>query len=117
MHMVRLWNALFNSLTALRWSLSNEAALRQEFAVLALALVVSPFIARDIGWWLALVGVLVLLIAVELLNTALEKLADHVTPERHPQVKVVKDLGSAAVFMALALAIGVWLAALMVRFL
>jgi diacylglycerol kinase (ATP) len=49
--------------------------------------------------------------AVELLNTAIEKLCDHVTPERHEQVRAIKDMGSAAVFCALALAALLWGAA------
>ena len=44
-----------------------------------------------------------------------EKLSDHVTPEHHQAIKVVKDLGSAAVFCALVLAVAVWAAALYVR--
>ncbi len=53
--------------------------------------------------------------AVELLNTAIEKLADHVTPERNPKIGVLKDYGSAAVFCALSLAALVWIAALAIR--
>jgi diacylglycerol kinase (ATP) len=54
---------------------------------------------------------------VELLNTAIEKLSDHVAPEHSHAIKVVKDLGSAAVFIALTLAFMVWVAALGVRIL
>jgi diacylglycerol kinase (ATP) len=54
--------------------------------------------------------------AVELLNTGLEKLADHVTPEWHPRIGMVKDCGSAAVFCTLCLAALVWIAGLTVRF-
>lgn len=64
---------------------------------------------------MALIGSLLLLLVVELLNTAVEKLADHVTPEHHATIKVVKDLGSAAVFCALALAVLVWSAGLWAR--
>ncbi|MBM3608576.1 MAG: diacylglycerol kinase, partial [Alphaproteobacteria bacterium] len=64
---------------------------------------------------IALIGVMLIILAVELLNTCVEKLCDHVTPERHPQIKAVKDMGSAAVFCALALAGLVWLAALAER--
>jgi len=48
-------------------------------------------------------------------NTAVEKLADHVTPEEHDEIRRIKDFGSAAVFCALCLAGLVWLAALAVR--
>ena len=63
----------------------------------------------------ALIGVVLLLLAVELLNTCIEKLCDHVTPDLHPQIKIVKDMGSAAVLAALALAALVWLAAIAQR--
>ena len=52
---------------------------------------------------------------VELLNTAGEKLSDHVTPEHSQAIKVVKDLGSAAVLLTLTLAFLVWVGALVVR--
>ena len=52
-----------------------------------------------------------LLLIVELLNTAIEKLCDHLSPALSKQIKVVKDLGSAAVFVALVLAAAVWLLA------
>jgi diacylglycerol kinase (ATP) len=63
-----------------------------------------------------MIGVLWIVMAVELLNTALEKLADHVTPEWHAQIGMIKDCGSAAVFCTLCLAALVWIAALAERF-
>jgi diacylglycerol kinase (ATP) len=52
---------------------------------------------------------------VELLNTAIEKLADHVTREHHIEILRIKDFGSAAVFCGICLAGFTWLAALIVR--
>ncbi len=115
--MIRLWKAFLNTLYGLAWALRHEAAVREEFAALAIAVPLSFFVAASAGWWLALIGSLLLLIIVELLNTAIEKLSDHVTPEHSAAIKVVKDLGSAAVFIALTLAFMVWVAALGVRFL
>ena len=114
--MVRLWKAFLNTLAGLRWGIRYETALREEFIALALGLPLSFFVAANVAWWLALVGSLFVLLMVELLNTAIEKLSDHVTPQHHLTIKVVKDLGSAAVFFALALAVMVWAAALWVRF-
>jgi diacylglycerol kinase (ATP) len=62
-----------------------------------------------------MIGVLLLVICVELLNTGLEKLADHVTPEWNDQIGFIKDIGSAAVFCILVLAFLVWAAALALR--
>jgi diacylglycerol kinase (ATP) len=114
--MTRLWKAFLNTLNGLAWALRHEQAVREEFAALALGLPASFFVAASLGWWLALVGSLLALIVVELLNTAIEKLSDHVTPEHSQAIKVVKDLGSAAVFFALVLAFAIWVAALWVRF-
>jgi diacylglycerol kinase (ATP) len=114
--MIRLWKAFLNTLNGLGWALRHEQAVREEFAALALGLPASFFVATTVAWWIALVGSLLVLIVVELLNTAIEKLSDHVTPEHSHAIKVVKDLGSAAVFFALVLAFAVWVAALWVRF-
>jgi diacylglycerol kinase (ATP) len=53
--------------------------------------------------------------AVELLNTGLEKLCDHVMSDHHPQIGIVKDCGSAGVMFSLLLAGLIWMAAFMVR--
>jgi diacylglycerol kinase (ATP) len=113
--MNRLWKAFLNTLNGLGWGLRHEPAIREEFAALAVGLPVSFFLAPGPGWWLALIGSLLILIVTELLNTAVEKLSDHVTPEHSHAIKVVKDLGSAAVFFAFLLAFAVWVAALWVR--
>ena len=93
----------------------SEAALREECAVLAVALPLGAIVAPSVAWYVAMIGVLLLVLAVELLNTAVEKLADHVTPEWNRDIGIVKDIGSAAVFCVLLLAGLVWSAALAVR--
>jgi diacylglycerol kinase (ATP) len=57
----------------------------------------------------ALIGSVMLVLVVELLNTAIEKLCDHLAPELSAQIKVVKDLGSAAVFVAIVMSAAIWL--------
>ena len=74
----------------------------------------SPFFVIASRTGLALIWKIVLV--VELLNTALEKLSDQVTPNLDPKIGFVKDLGSAAVGLALILAALVWLVALAERF-
>jgi diacylglycerol kinase (ATP) len=59
-----------------------------------------------------LVGVILLLIAVELINTAIEKLSDQVTAERRPQIGAIKDMSSAAVGLTIVIAGITWLVAL-----
>lgn len=104
----RIWRAWRNSLQGLRQALRHEAAFRQEAAVgvpmIVLALILAP------GRWqrLALVASVVLVWIVELLNTAVEALADRVSREQHPLIGQAKDMGSAAVLMSLLLAAFVW---------
>jgi diacylglycerol kinase (ATP) len=114
--MNRLYKASLNTFRGLAYALRSEAALREEFVVLLLAVPAGLFIAPNAGWYVAMIGVLLLTIAVELLNTAVEKLADHVTPEWNAQIGAIKDMGSAAVFCALVLDILVWGAAISLRF-
>ena len=92
----RLWKAFLNTMAGLDWAVRHERAVQEECLVLAAGVPLSIVFAVSVGWWLALVGSLLLLLIVELLNTAIEKLSDHVTPEHHLGIKVVKDLGSAA---------------------
>ena len=113
---LRVWKALINSINGLRWAIGHESAVQEEVVALLIGLPASFLVATSIAWWLALVGSLLILIVVELLNTAVEKLSDHVTPEHSWAIKVVKDLGSAAVLLTLVLAFAIWAAALWVRF-
>jgi diacylglycerol kinase (ATP) len=106
--MRRIHSATLNSFRGLGWAFRHEAALRQEAIGLIVALPLASVIADDAPMFIALIGVILILIAVELLNTAVEKLADHITPEHHPEIGIVKDLGSAAVFAMLCLCALVW---------
>ena len=107
--------AFKNSCAGFSHALRTERAVRQEVLILALAIPLAFFVGADVWQFVALVGVVLLLMAVELLNTCIEKLCDHVTPDIHPTIKIVKDMGSAAVFCALLIAGLVWLAALAER--
>ncbi|HMK70844.1 MAG TPA: diacylglycerol kinase [Xanthobacteraceae bacterium] len=113
--MKRLYSATINSLRAFGYGIRHEAALREEVIVLVLALPCGLVIAPSAAWYVAMIGVLLVVLAVEFLNTAIEKLADHVTPDHHVEIGRIKDYGSAAVFCAISLAGLTWLAALAVR--
>jgi diacylglycerol kinase (ATP) len=112
----RIRAAFWNTISGLREGLSTEAAIKQEVAIAAVALPLSFFVATNLWVWVALVGSLLFLLAVEFLNTAIERLCNHVQPELHTAIRVTKDLGSAAVFFAILLAGLVWVAALLARF-
>ncbi|SDC27450.1 diacylglycerol kinase family protein [Pedobacter soli] len=57
--------------------------------------------------WIAILGVISAVIVAEILNAAIEKLADVVSPAIHPKIKIVKDLAAAAVLVAAFLAVAV----------
>ena len=113
--MKRLFSATINSLHGLRYGFKSEAALREEMILLAAGVLLGLDIAPTVAWYVMMVGSLLFLLAVELLNTAIEKLADYVTRERQIEIRRIKDFGSAAVFCAIGLAGLTWLAALVVR--
>ena len=112
----RILSAFFYSLDGLKSAWRHEHAFRQELmlfivgAVVALALPVSPFQK------LVLMGVLVIVLIVELINSAIEAVVDRVSLERHPLSKNAKDFGSAAVMLSCLLAGATWLVVLFNRF-
>lgn len=114
--LVRIAGAVFNSVSGLREGLLTEAAVKQEIAIAAVLVPASFFVATNVWIWLTLVASVMFVLVVEFLNTAVERLCNHVTPERNEAIRVTKDLASTAVFFALALAGLVWLVALLNRF-
>jgi len=98
----RIAEALLNSWSGLRIAYRIEAAFRQELALmalLALPLAALPFSAIE---RLLLAGSMLLVLVVELMNSALEAAIDRISLEDHHLSKRGKDLGSAAVFLALS---------------
>ena len=113
--MDRLLRATVNTWNGLIAAARSEEAFRQELVALVLAIPLA-FLVADLAWKrLALIGVVVFVLVVELLNTAIEKLADRVNLAIDPQIGLVKDMGSAAVGMALLIAGAAWLLALAER--
>ena len=113
--MDRILQATINTLSGLRSALHSEAAFRQELVIFVLAVPLAFLIAGDNWKRLVLIASLLLVLVVELLNTAIEKLADRVTLDRDPAIGRVKDMGSAAVGLRLVLAGLVWLLAVCER--
>jgi diacylglycerol kinase (ATP) len=113
--MDRLLRATVNTWNGLIAAARSEEAFRQELIALVLAIPLA-FLVADVAWKrLALIGVVVFVLVVELLNTAIEKLADRVNLAIDPQIGLVKDMGSAAVGIALLIAGAAWLLALAER--
>ena len=113
--MHRLWRAAINSWNGLCAVARSEAAFRQELFVLLIAVPLAFVVAGEAWKRLALILAIVLIMIVELLNTAVEKLGDRVSLEHDPRMGLVKDLGSAAVLLSLLFAAAIWLLALAER--
>jgi diacylglycerol kinase (ATP) len=111
----RILRATLNTLNGLRAAASSEAAFRQELFLFALSVPLAIVIATDNWKRLFLIMMVVAIMIVELLNTAIEKLADRVTLEHDPLIGRVKDMGSAAVGLTLLTAGAVWIYAIWER--
>lgn len=106
----RVWHAFGYSLAGLRagWL---ETAFKQE-VIAAVVLIPGAFwLGRNWVEAILLAGTVVLVMIIELLNTAIEATIDRVGPEWHDLSKRAKDMGSAAVLLSLALCAGAWLLA------
>jgi diacylglycerol kinase (ATP) len=90
----------------------SDAAFRQELIALAIAVPASFVVATGAWQRLALIGVILLVLVVELLNTALERLCDKLVPDADIEIGRIKDMGSAAVGLSLLIAALAWLLAL-----
>ena len=97
----RVFKALRYSLAGLRAAVRYEAAFRQELLVGVPLLLAAPLLAPGRWQLLAMVASVVLVLVVELLNSAIEALADAVSVEHHALLGRAKDLGSAAVMLTL----------------
>jgi diacylglycerol kinase (ATP) len=109
---LRAWRATVNSWNGLVFAIRSEQAIREELAALILSVPLAWLIGTTPTRRVEMVAVILLLLVVELLNTAIEKLADRLTTDHDPQIGRVKDMGSAAVGVSLIIAAMVWLLAL-----
>ena len=114
--MLRFWRATINTRNGLAFAIRSEQAVREELAALALALPLAWLIGATTMRRVELVAAVVLVLVVELLNTAIEKLSDRITLDHDPALKRIKDMGSAAIFLSLLLTGAVWLWVLVERF-
>ena len=105
----RIWNAFFYSLEGLRAAFRHEDAFRQEVFLAAL-LIPAVFFLPASGLGRALmIGAVLLVLIVELLNSAVEAAVDRISLDNHQLAKRAKDIGSAAVMISLVNVVVVWL--------
>ena len=113
--MLRFWRATINTRNGLAFAIRSEQAVREEIVVLALALPLAWLIGATAIRRIELIAAVVLVLVIELINTAIEKLADRLTTDPDPQIGRVKDMGSAAVGVTLVMAGLFWLVAIAER--
>jgi diacylglycerol kinase (ATP) len=112
---LRFWRASINTWNGLTYATRSEQAIREELVALVISLPLAWLVGTTPVRQVELVAVVLLLLMVELLNTAIEKLADRLTMDRDLQIGRVKDMGSAAVGVALVIAGLVWSVAIAER--
>jgi diacylglycerol kinase (ATP) len=114
--LARVLRASGHSVAGLRAAYQGESAFRQEFWLAAVLIPAAFWVGRD-AWHIALlVAATLLVLIVELLNSAVEAVVDRISLELHPLSKLAKDYGSAAVALALLACAALWAAALWQRF-
>lgn len=108
----RIWNALGYSLAGFSIAYRHESAFRQEVG-LSLVLIPASFFCHATGTGHALmISSILLVLLVELLNSAVEAAVDRISLEHHRLSKRAKDIGSAAVLISLVNVLVVWVAVL-----
>lgn len=113
--MERLVRATINTWNGLKAAARSEQAFREELVVLAIAVPLAFLVSEGTPVALTLIAVVMIVLVVELLNTAIEKLSDFVTPAQDERIGRIKDMGSAAVGLAIIAAGLIWLHAILER--
>jgi len=106
---VRIWRAFIYSLQGFKAAFRFEAAFRQELLLVVILAPCAFWVGKTPLQVALLLASLAGILLVELLNSAIEALADAVSMETHPLLGRAKDLGSAAVLLAMLAAAGLWL--------
>ena len=104
----RIFSAFFNSMNGFRIAWRFEHAFRQELVVAIPGIIVAVLLPVTVLERVALIAVLVLMLITELVNSAIEAVVDRISLDHHELSKNANDLGSAAVMLALMLALLTW---------
>jgi len=102
------WHALQTALTGMRAAWQHEDAFRQELFIAAIAIPVALFSPADKVGKILLISSILLVLILELVNSAVETAVDHTSLDHHPFAKRAKDIAGAAVLMSMVNAVVVW---------
>lgn len=105
----RFINAIFFSYAGFKATWKHEEAFRQEVIVFLVAVPLAFWLGKNNIEQILLIASVVLVMVVELLNTAVETVVDRVGVEYHKLAERAKDIGSAAVMLSILLSITTWL--------
>ena len=108
----RLFKATKCSFLGFQAAFKHESAFRQELLICAILFPFSFYLASSLSHWVLLISTLLLLLMVELINSAIEAITDRVSTDYHVLSGRAKDTASAAVFLAIVIMKLIWAAAL-----
>ncbi len=114
--LVRIFNAYKYSMKGFKAGIENEAAIRQELCLAAVMTVAAFFVFNTVPELILLIITPWIVVITELLNSAVEAVVDRIGTEFHELSGRAKDLGSAAVFVALGVTLFTWVAVIVERF-
>jgi diacylglycerol kinase (ATP) len=106
--LVRVWNAFFYSLAGFRAAFRHEDAFRQEVILATVMVPAAFFLTQDNIGRALMIGSVLLVLIVELINSAIEATVDRISLENHHLAKRAKDIGSASVLLCLLQVLVVW---------
>lgn len=106
--LTRLWNALGYSRDGIAAAWHHEAAFREEILLATIAIPLAFYLGKTGVERALLLGSIILILIVEILNSAVEAVVDKASPEMHDLAKRAKDMGSAAVLFSLINAATIW---------
>ncbi|MDY7537780.1 diacylglycerol kinase [Undibacterium sp. RTI2.1] len=112
----RIFSAFFYSIDGFKSAWKNEHAFRQELVLVVIGIVVALALPVSSFEKLMMIASLLLILVVELINSAIEAVVDRVSLERHTLSKNAKDFGSAAVLLTFLISVGTWGVVLFNRF-
>jgi len=105
---LRVVKAFKCSMLGFKACFEHEAAFRQELLLCIILLPLSFIVSTTLAMWMALVATMIFLLFAEVVNSAIEALADQISTDHHELIGRAKDLGSAAVFLAMVMLMLVW---------
>ena len=107
--LTRAWHAAKNSWCGVVYAFKEESAFRQELTLLIICAPIALFLDVSILEKVALICSIIMVLVVELLNSSVEAAIDRISFEHHDLSKRAKDFGSAAVMLALLVAVLIWI--------